>query len=141
MCEKSSPISAPEASRRNRRQVLLDQVLLGQTLLAFASFLWASAPLAAWAGIELNGKLRNAAPPLIEALQRRLVELRFSPGPVNGRWSRQTEAAFAEFCRERKLPPTDRLTREHIRALWDEDFDLNDGEATMRFLRRIGMRL
>jgi hypothetical protein len=135
MCEKLSPISAPEASRRSRRQVL------SRVLPALACFLAVSVPFAARAGIALDGKLRNAMPGLIEALQRRLVELGFSPGPINGRWSAQTEAAFAEFCRQRGLPRTDRLTRQHVRVLWGDDFDLNDGEATIRFLRRIGVQL
>jgi putative peptidoglycan binding protein len=131
MCNELSLISRRKASSRNRREVLL----------ALAAFLAASTPFVALAGIELNGKLRNAAPVLIEAIQRRLTELGFSPGPVNGRWNSQTQIAFAEFCRQRRLPPTDRLAREHIRAMWDEDFDLNDGAATIRFLRRIGVNL
>jgi hypothetical protein len=131
MREESSPISAPKVPSRNRRQVSQ----------ALAFFVAALAPLAALAGIELDGSLKNVSPGLIKALQRRLTELGFSPGPVNGKWSRRTEAAFAEFSRQRELPPVDRLTRDHILALWDEDIDSMNHREILDFLHRIKVGL
>jgi peptidoglycan hydrolase-like protein with peptidoglycan-binding domain len=127
MCKESSPICALKpALHFGRRRIVL----------AIAAFLVPSGISAALAFDRSNDQLRNASPELIRALQRRLKELNFSIQIADGVWSNQTAAAFAEFCRVRRLE-SNRLTREHIRALWNEDVDPK--RPSLDFLRRIGI--
>lgn len=116
----------------SRRGFLL-ALTLGASLLAFG---------AADAGMRVKGELSSLSPPLIEALQRRLVELGFDPGPVDGQWGPRTAAAYAAFCEASELPVGDRLTQQHIKALWDIDFDpeTTSGEEMVMFLQAIGVR-
>ena len=77
---------------------------------------------------------------VIGALQRRLTELKFAPGPADGIWGAKGAKAYAAFCRSRQIPVGNRLTREHIKALWDLDFDPRNAtsEESVEFLRKIG---
>jgi hypothetical protein len=115
------------------RRAFLVALMLGAALLATG---------AAGAGMQVKGELNSLSPPLIEALQQRLVELGYDPGPVDGQWGPRTAAAYAEFCEVSDLPVSDRLTQEHVKALWDVDFDpeTGSGEDMVMFLQAIGVR-
>ena len=58
-------------------------------------------------------------PRVIEAIQKRLTKLGFDPGPEDGRWAKKTRRAFEDFCASRGLVVGERLSREHIRELWE----------------------
>ena len=111
-------------------------------LLALPVGIWLLANGIVQAGYRVTGKLSSLSPPLIEALQRRLHELGYDPGPVDGRWGPQTAGAYAAFCENSDLPVADQLTREHVQALWNVDFDPEtaSGPEMVMFLETIGVR-
>ena len=129
----SPPYGADRGTGVSRRTFVL-ALPIGLAALAHSSLLAA--------GYQVTGSLSALSPPVIEALQRRLHELGYDPGPVDGRWGPRTAGAYAAFCRASDLPTTDRLTREHVRALWDVDFDpeTTSGEEMAEFLQTIGVR-
>ncbi len=110
-------------------------------LFALPLGIWLLASGKVRAGFQVQGELRTLPPPMIEALQRRLHEMDYDPGPVDGRWGPRTAGAYAAFCQASDLPLSDRLTREHIRALWDVDFDpeTTSGAEMAMFLEAIGV--
>jgi peptidoglycan hydrolase-like protein with peptidoglycan-binding domain len=93
------------------------------------------------AGVQIRGAMSSVSPPVMAALQRRLLELGFAPGPDDGRWGPRTERAYADFCESEGLPVEDRLTREHVKALWGVDIDpeTNDGQELLNFMEAIGV--
>jgi peptidoglycan hydrolase-like protein with peptidoglycan-binding domain len=133
----SIPSSLPFAADRGAgisRRVFLLSSIIGLAVLTHTSLLAA--------GYQVTGNLSALSPPVIEALQRRLLEAGYDPGPVDGRWGPRTAGAYAAFCRASDLPVADRLTREHVRALWDVDFDpeTTSGAEMAEFLHAIGVR-
>jgi hypothetical protein len=55
-------------------------------------------------------------------VQKKLKELGYEPGPLDGIWGRQTEVAVKIFQQDYGLPVTGRLTKKTIRALGLTEF-------------------
>ena len=103
-----------------------------------------SAVLSPWAdaGIQIRGSMASVSPPVMAALQRRLLEMGFDPGPDDGKWGPRTRRAYAAFCENAGLPVEDRLTREHVKALWGVDIDpeTTDVQEMVNFMEAIGVQ-
>lgn len=109
------------------------------------------------AGFWYELSIVNTHPSVISGIQKRLNELGYLHSKPDGNWGKATSMAFDKFSKSHnlkfdiakvnKIPVRDVLTKEHIKALWNIDFDLNsesteaDSEETMNFLKQIGVSL
>lgn len=120
--------------------------LLIITLLSFSKL--------ASAGYWYELPMSSAPGPLIAQVQKRLTQKGFSPGAPDGNWGKKTSKAYSDFSKSRgllfdmdqanALPVGKVLTKEHIKALWNLDFDPNDPtqqEDSINFLKEIGVEL
>jgi hypothetical protein len=106
------------------------------------------------AGYWYELPMSQAPGPLISKIQKRLTELGFFHGIDDGIWDKNTTKAYAKFSKKHglsfdkskvnRLPVSEVLTKEHIKELWNIDFDPNDRtqqEESINFLKQIGVQL
>jgi hypothetical protein len=106
------------------------------------------------AGYWYDYPMAQSPKQLIILVQKRLIELGFSPGTPDGNWGKKTYTAYGEFSKAsrlsfdiknaNKISVRKVLTKDHIKALWNLDFDLNNspgGEDHIYFLKKIGLQL
>lgn len=62
-------------------------------------------------------------PPTVEYLQRKLADLGYDPGPVDGHMGPRTAAALDRYKEARGLAPIPALSEELLRAIHEQDRD------------------
>ena len=79
----------------------------------------APAPQATTAAMVPQITISDAAPPpsAIREAQALLAQLGYAPGPADGRWNESTTRAYRAFAGDARLPASEALTVEALRAM------------------------